>query len=288
MTATSLEDLDFSAWIGRSVTSTDMLTAGPADRLAATLDREDPPFRDGDPLPPAWHYLYFGEVVPLSETGADGHQKKGAFIPPVPLPRRMWAGSRMLFERPLRIGDKARKVTTITDVQAKTGRTGLLCFLTLTEDVLGSDDRLATREIRTQVYRGLQSPKDRPEAPRPAPAQPAWTRAIDPGSVLLFRYSALTMNSHRIHYDLDYVREVEKLPGLLVHGPLIMTLLLDLFRREAPDRDIRSFDLRAMAPIYHGRKFFLHGAPGEETDHFWLWAATGDDHLAMTCDVVSQ
>lgn len=277
---TDVRDMDFSSWIGRSETVDSVVSPYPADSFAATLDRDDPPFRDGDPLPPAWHYLYFHEVVPLARTGADGHLERGAFMPPVPLPRRMWAGSRMRFASPIRVGERARKVAAIDDVSVKEGKSGPLCFVTLAEEVFGADGRLATREERTQVY----CPPAGPGAPRQAPASPAWSRTVRPASVLLFRYSALTMNSHRVHYDKDYARDVEGYPGLLVHGPLIMTLMLDLFRREMPGAEIESLDLRALAPVFDTADFSVHGAPGDAPGACRLWAATADGRLAMTAD----
>ena len=278
-------DLDFSAWIGKSETEHGVATAYPADYFTATLDRDDPPFTDGDPLPPAWHYFYFHELVRLAETGPDGHRAKGHFMPPIPFPRRMWAASEMTFESPILIGEKLRKVITIADIAVKEGKSGALCFVTTTDEVFGEDGRLTTIEKRTQVYRDAADPNAPPPAPRPAPAEAVWSRTIRPSAVLLFRYSALTMNSHRIHYDKDYVRDAEGYPGLLVHGPLTMTLMLDLFRREMPDATIGSFNLRAVSPVYDTMDFSVHGGPGDDPGTAKLWAMTGEGALAMTADV---
>ena len=278
-------EADYSAWIGKSETEHGVASAYAADYFTATLDRDDPPFRDSDPLPPAWHYFYFHEIVPLAETGPDGHLAKGLFMPPLPFPRRLWAGSRMTFASPIRIGERVRKVVTISDISVKEGRAGPMGFVTMTQDVFGADGRLTTREERTQVYCEVADPGAPKPPPRPAPADPAWSRAVHPTPVLLFRYSALTMNCHRIHYDLDYAREVEGCPGLLVHGPLTMTLMLDLFRREMPDARIESFDLRAVAPVYDTMDFSVHGARGDEPGKCTLWAMTGEGALAMTADV---
>lgn len=277
-------DMDFSRWIGNSETEEGYVSAYPADCFTATLDRDDPPFADGDALPPAWHYFYFHEIVKLSETGPDGHRARGRFMPPIPLPRRMWAGSKMTFASPIRIGEKVRKVITIADVTTKHGKTGALCFVTTTEEVFGADGRLTTREERSQVYRGLADPDAPAPPPRPAPAEAAWSRTVHPSAVMLFRYSALTMNSHRIHYDRDYVRDEEGYPGLLVHGPLTMTMMLDLFRREMPGATMKTLDLRAVSPVYDTMAFTVHGAPGED-GACKLWAMTGDGALAMQADV---
>lgn len=284
----SFAEMDFSRWIGRSEETQGFAAAFPADCFTATLDRDDPPFADGDPLPPAWHYFYFPEVVRLADTGRDGHRATGHFTPPIPLPRRMWAGSRMTFHEPVRIGEKLTKKITLSGVAPKEGKSGKLCFVTTTEEVFGGDGRLCTVEERTQVYREEADPNAPPPAPRPAPAEPAWSRDIHPSSVLLFRYSALTMNSHRIHYDRDYCREVEGYPGLLVHGPLTMTLMLDLFRRELPQATLKSMDLRAVAPVYDTMDFSVHGAPGDGDGSATLWAMTGDGALAMTADVTYE
>ena len=278
------DDMDFSGWIGRSQTEEGFASAYPADCFTATLDRDDAPFRDGDPLPPAWHYFYFHEVVKLSETGPDGHAARGGFTPPIPLPRRMWAGSKMIFHDPIRIGEALRKVTTIADVAVKEGKSGRLCFVTTTEEIFAGDGRLATTEERTIAYREEADPNAPPPAPRPAPADAVWSRAIHPGSVMLFRYSALTVNSHRIHYDKDYVRDEEGYPGLLVHGPLTMTLMLDLFRREKPDATMKTLDLRAVSPVYDTTDFSVHGAPGEGGS-CTLWAMSGEGALAMQAGV---
>ena len=278
-------EADYSAWIGKSETEHGVASAYAADYFTATVDRDDPPFADGDPLPPAWHYFYFHEIVPLAATGPDGHLAKGLFMPPLPFPRRLWAGSRMIFASPIRIGERVRKVNTISDISVKDGRSGPMGFVTMTQDVFGADDRLTTREERTQVYCEVADPDAPKPPPRPAPADAVWSRTVHPTAVLLFRYSALTMNCHRIHYDKDYAREVEGCPGLLVHGPLTMTLMLDLFRREMPDAWIEAFDLRAVAPVYDTMDFSIHGAPGAEPGRCTLWAMTGDGALAMTADV---
>ena len=275
--------MSYDEWIGRSVTEHGAISSYPADSFTVTLDRDDPRYEDGDPLPPAWHYFYFHELVPLAETAIDGHRIKGRFTPPVSLPQRLWAGSRMRFESPIRIGESVRKVVTITGISEKNGKNGPLCFVATTEKVLGDDGRLATVEERTQVYRN--PPKTPPKA-RPAPENPAWSRTIRPHSVLLFRYSALTMNSHRIHYDRDYVREVEGYPGLVVHGPLLMMLMLDLFRRERPDARVTSLDVRAVSPVYDVADFSVHGKPNDAANTCKLWTATASGALAMEADVV--
>ena len=160
-------ETDFSGWIGKSETEHGIASAYAADYFTLTLDRDDPPFGDGDALPPAWHYFYFHELVALAATGEDGHRAKGDFMPPLPFPRRMWAGSKMRFESPIRIGEKMRKVITIADIAMKEGKSGKMCFVTTTEEVFGEDGRLTTSEERTQVYREPADPNAPPPPPRP-------------------------------------------------------------------------------------------------------------------------
>lgn len=276
-------------WIGRSETATGPIAAAPADILAATFDRDDPPLKNGDPIPPGWHWYYFPEVVKLCETGPDGHKAKGGFMPPVPLPRRMWAGVRMRFDRPLRVGETARRVSTIADVAPKSGRSGTLCFVTVRHEIFG-EDGLATYEEHTTVYREADagSAADAP-APREAPdIETVWSREIEPTPVLLFRYSALTMNSHRIHYDRDYVTGVEGYPGLLVHGNLITTLLLDLFRRARPEATLRTYAVRALAPLFDGTPFTVAGAPGPGEGEGRLWALTPAGGIAQSAEITFE
>ncbi|MEC7489229.1 MAG: MaoC family dehydratase N-terminal domain-containing protein [Pseudomonadota bacterium] len=279
------KNFDFSAWIGKSETERGVASAYQANYFSVTLDRDDPLFVDGDQLPPAWHYFYFHEMVALGDTGPDGHRAKGKFMPPLPFPRRMWAGSKMTFASPIRIGERIKKTITIADIAIKEGRTGPLCFVTTTEEVFGEDGRLTTVEDRTQVYREAPDANAPKPAPQPAPANPTWSRLVHPSEVLLFRYSALTMNSHRIHYDKDYVRDVEGYPGLLVHGPLTMTFMLDLFRSSMPDATVKSFNLRAVSPVYDTSTFSVHGAPANARNACKLWAMTGAGVLAMSADL---
>ncbi len=276
-------DLDhLRGWVGRSETREERLAPFPANALAATLDRGDPPYVEGDALPPLWHWLHFLPVSPLAEAGPDGHPARGGFLPPVPLPRRMWAGSRLAFPRPLRIGETSRRVSTVTKVEHKTGKTGDLVFVTVRHELSG-EEGLAIEEEHDIVYRGLPAPGAPSPAPVPPPQEPGWRFVIQPDPVLLFRYSALTFNSHRIHYDLDYVTKVEGYPGLIVHGPLIATLLLDGLRRAHPERRVAHFAFRAVAPVFHQDEFAVAGtlANGEAR----LWAEKAG---ALTMEATAQ
>jgi 3-methylfumaryl-CoA hydratase len=240
--------------------------------LSATLDRDDALPARGDPVPPLWHWLWFWDVHRQSDLGPEGHAKTGGFLPPVPLPRRMWAGGRFEFRRPLRVGETVARVSRIADVQAKEGRTGPLVFVTVQHEI--GDALIEQQDI---VYRD-HSKTD--PAPLKAPADPAWTRTIDPSDVLLFRYSALTFNAHRIHYDRRYATEVEGYTGLVVHGPLIATLLLDLVRRNLPEAQVKRFEFRAMRPLFDTAPFFVCGKPEGRT--IQLWARDQAGMLAMS------
>jgi 3-methylfumaryl-CoA hydratase len=270
-------------WIGKSETAESEIAAWPADALSATFNRDDSALTPGDALPPAWHWLYFPEVVKLSETGPDGHPARGGFMPPVPLPNRMWANNRMTFHQPLRVGERIERVSTITDVTPKTGRSGPLVFVTARHEISG-ENGLATVEDHTTVYRTPTSPGGQPPPAQPAPGKPTWQRTVHPTTVLLFRFSALTMNSHRIHYDRTYVTETEGYPGLLVHGPLIAILLLDLFRRMMPQATLTECRVRAMGPLYDIADFTVEGAP-ESGNKAKLWALDSAGSVAMMGEV---
>ena len=269
-------------WTGRSEIVEDTVTPVPVMALAAALDRDDPRPRPGDPLPPLWHWLYFLPMHRQSEIGPDGHAKRGVFLPPVPLPRRMWAGGRFTFYRPLRIGEAVRRTSTIADVSHKAGRTGPLVFVLIQHEIAG-EDGVALMEEHEIVYRDVPRPDEAAPAPRPALAQAAWRRDIIPDAVLLFRYSALTFNGHRIHYDRRYVTEVERYPGLIVHGPLIATLLVDLLRRER-QAPLTSFHFRAVRPVFDLAPFAVCGAPTAEGSGARVWAQDAQGFVAMEAE----
>jgi len=279
-----MSDTDqYAEWIGKQESIEALVTAYQADALTATLDRDDPPFKEGDAIPPGWHLFYIREVVKLRDTASDGHPKRGDFLPPIDLPRRMWAGTKATYHKPVHVGETIRKVSTIEAVTPKVGKTGNLVFLKLRHEIEG-DDGVAVTEIQDVVYREEAKPGSTPPAPPPAPAEAVWSRDIHPTPVLLFRFSALTMNSHRIHYDRKYVTEVEKYPGLLVHGPLPLPLLMDLYRREMPETPLKSFAVRAVSPLYDTHDFKVQGRPNEDGTSARLWALNHEGHLAMSAE----
>ena len=278
---------ELKTWIGRSEVGHDTIVATPVVALAATLDWPPAPVQTGTPLPPLWHWLYFLPMHRQSEIGADGHARRGGFLPPVPLPRRMWAGSQLEFHAPIRVGDRVARTSTIADVSAKDGRSGLLVFVKVRHELHCNDAaEPALVEFHDIVYREARQPGDAAPPPLAAPEAAAWRRAIVPDEVLLFRYSALTFNGHRIHYDRRYVTEVEGYPGLIVHGPLIATLLLDLLRREQPGADVASFRFRAVRPTFDLLPFALQGAPQADGSSVHLWAADHEGCLTMDATAV--
>ncbi|MBK0392560.1 FAS1-like dehydratase domain-containing protein [Ramlibacter algicola] len=278
---------DLQAWEGRSETLRDAITAAPINGLAATLDRDDPKAGEGSELPPLWHWLYFLPQARQSEIGADGHPRRGGFLPPVPLPRRMWAGGRLAFRAPLRVGDAVERRSRIESVTHKQGRSGDLVFVLVKHEVHGPAG-LAVTEEHDIVYRGAPQPGDAPPAPQPAPRDATWSREIVTDDVLLFRYSALTFNGHRIHYDRQYVTEVEGYPGLVVHGPLIATLLADLVRRERPDAVMTTFSFKAVRPTFDLHPFRVHGRPTADGRSVDLWASDHEGWLTMHATATLQ
>ena len=278
--------MNLQDWIGRSEIVDDIATATPYAALSATLDWPAPlggqrPAQ-GTPLPYLWHWLYFLPMYAQSEIGADGHAKRGSFLPPVPLPRRMWAGSDFTFHQPLLVGDALRRTSTIVDVKEKSGRTGNLIFVKVRHEIgRNGETHPALTEHHNIVYRDAAKPDDVVPAPAPAPATSTWERRIVPDDVLLFRYSALTFNGHRIHYDRKYVTEVEGYPGLIVHGPLIATLLMDLLRSNKPDALVGHFEFKAVRPTFDIHSFTVHGEPSADGKSVRLWGRDHEGYLTM-------
>ncbi len=258
----------------------DHVTATPMAALSATLDRDDPPPQPGDPLPPLWHWLYFLPLHRQSELASDGNAARGGFLPPVPLPRRMWAGGRLEFHHPLRVGEKIERGSRIVDVTFKQGRSGPLVFVLVRHEIRTSEG-LALTEEHDIVYRDHAQDHAQQGPAQAAPLGCAWQRTIRPDDVLLFRYSALTFNGHRIHYDRRYAVEEEGYPGLVVHGPLIATLLLDLLRRSMPQAQVAGFAFRAMSPLFDTEPFAVCGQPEDDGGVVRLWAKNAADGLAM-------
>jgi len=273
-----------SDWIGRDETRCDAVTAPPLARLAALLNHTGAsPWQAGS-LPPLGHWLYALPAVPQSQLSEDGHPQLGQFLPPISLPRRMWAAGSLEFLHPIRIGDSIRKYSVIEGIEEKKGRSGDLVFVKLRHDV-HNPAGLALRETQELVYR------DKPEASKALPESATedplpvadWTRTLMPDPILLFRFSAATFNSHRIHYDRDYAVGVEGYPGLVVHGPLIAILLMDLFLKNHPGALVARFRFRAHRPLFDSQPLTVCGikrAAGAE-----LWALNANRQIAMRAEL---
>jgi 3-methylfumaryl-CoA hydratase len=282
MTEVLAEKLDIDhlrQWIGRSTEASDIVTAQLVKGLRATLFQEIGEPKAGDAAPFTVHWCLAQPVFPISELGPDGHPTRGGFLPPVPLPRRMWAGGELEFLDPLRVGDEARRTSRIADVTMKTGSTGTLCFVSV-EHVVTTPRGTAIRERQDIVYREMTSAQ--PAAPaKPAAMPPAATHReshmADP--VLLFRYSALTFNGHRIHYDRDYVTKVEGYPGLIFHGPLQAALLVEFAAKHHGEVPPKKFSYRGVQPLFEGSEFSINAndtAAGME-----VWTANSQEQPTM-------
>lgn len=274
---------ELKAWIGREEVAAARLDGWPLTGLRAALDEEGPA-EDGTALPPTAHWLYFTPTVSQSRLGEDGHPQRGGFLPPIELPRRMWAASEMKYHRPLRVGETVEKRSRIADVSVKQGRSGTLAFVSV-EHVYARDGAAALTETQKLVYRDAPAPGEAPPPPQPAPDNAAWSHPAQPDTRLLFRYSAVTFNAHRIHYDEPYAREVEGYPGLVVHGQLTATLLMRAFLKEHPAMRIGGYSFRAVRPIFAGTSVRLEGCP--DGDGFRLWARDPAGAVAVEARVTA-
>lgn len=280
-TPLTLETDVLRQWIGKTETMTDYLDAGRARRFQVTLDRS-PDFSEGRELPPFWHYIYFNPEAPASTLKEDGHEKLGRFLPPVALPRRMWAGGSVTIERPLFAGEECTKTSTIRDVVLKHGRSGPLCFVTVDHD-FAVDGQHRLTERQNIVYREMPEPDSPAPKPTPAPENATVSFTVNPDPVLLFRYSALIFYGHRIHYDIDYARDVEGYPGLVVHGPLLAALSGELGRNQHPNKQLNSMEIRAVSPLFAPTPF--HVETRDDSDATRTWVRGADGALAMTVDL---
>jgi len=286
MATIALDMEDLRRHIGRRQTSTDVAAAGPANLLRLAFARPEAPYQTGDALPPGWHILYFLPTFAPDELRPDGSPRDAGVVPAMPLPRRMFAGERMRFHRPIRIGDALSRETELADISVKSGGTGTLVFATVIQRVFAAG-ALALEEERRTVFREEVKAGDRNQAPRrePAPADVPWRRRVSPDAVLLFRFSALTFNSHRIHYDRAWAMDVEGYPGLVVHGPLTSTLLVDFARDHTPGRAFRTYTAQARAPLFDTAPFELRGRPAADGTGCEVWAVTPEGTVAMSAQV---
>ncbi len=279
------QDLEkLKEWIGQKETDIDYVTIPSVHRLASTLDRDDPMPKFGDALPPGWHSILFPRVVRHSQIGQDGHPERGDFLPPVPLPRRMFAGKRITLHQPLLVGDEVRRESTIISVTPKTGRTGQMVFVTVKTDMI-SPRGVAITEEQDIVYREEPAKGAPPPEPQPAPGTAVWTKTVTPDPVMLFRYSALTFNGHRIHYDHPYVTVVEGYPERVMNGGLTTLLVFELARAHAktPLKFIASRNVR---PMFVNRPISVCGEPSADGKSAKLW--TLDDTGALSLSATAE
>ncbi len=281
-----------STWVGQNESVQDRVTLAPVRAMAALLDHQTAP-GEGEELPALWHWLYFLATTKQAKLGHDGHAKRGGFLPPVPLPRRMWAGGSLVFQAPIRIGDTLARTSTVQSVTSKSGRSGELVFVTV-EHRVHRDQTLCLTETHDIVYRSAPSSLDTPVPPIDANslidhspnAHAVWHKELVPDDVLLFRYSALTFNAHRIHYDRQYAVKTEGYPGLVVHGPLLASLLMDLLHQHT-DKPLKRFTFKAVRPVFEcadQRPLRLHAQMQTSGSHCRLWAQDHEGWLAMQAD----
>jgi len=278
--AESLES--FKSFIGKSENATDVVTASAMVKFAATLGLENPPLEKGSPIPPGWYGGFFPASHRPNKMREDGQASGGGFMPAIPLPRRRIGGTRVAFHEPLRIGDEISRKTEIADIQIDDGPNGAQATI-IERNSLSTHRGLCVVEERDMVMlseaRADAAPKSSPNVPPSA----QWQQVIEPNTPLLFRFSAIRFNSHRIHYDRDYVTKVEKLPGLVVQSSLISQLLMEMCRRELPAKRMTQFDFQNLRSVYDtGGKVMLNGTPNPDGRAAALWALDGAGNVAMT------
>jgi len=277
--AESLES--FKSYIGKSEISTDVVTASAMVKFAATLGLDNPPLERGSPIPPGWYGGFFPASHRPAQMRTDGQASGGGIVPAIPLPRRRIGGTRVAFHQPLCIGDEITRKTEIADIQIDDGPNGAMVTV-IERNSLSTARGLSVVEERDMV---MLSEARADAAPKTSPAIPSdakWQQVIEPNPPLLFRFSAIRFNSHRIHYDRDYVTKVEKLPGLVVQSSLISQLLIEMCRRELPNRRLSQFDFQNLRSVYDsGGKFGLAGKPSTDGREATLWALDGEGRLAM-------
>ena len=281
-TADTTGDIDLQRWVGRLKTEQDTPTAQRVAALAATLD-DAASCSSGDELPPAWHWILFHKTCPTAQLDSDGHPPRGAFLPPISLARRMWAGGTLRWHRPLHIDERVERRSEITSITSKIGRSGSLVFVVVLHRLIG-ESGLAIEERQDIVYRGpaVGTETSSLHTTEPESRSSVWRRTVHPDPALLFRYSALTFNSHRIHYDRDYAMRNEGYPGLVVHGPLVATFMLQLIRAASPNARLALFSYRAASPLFDTGEFRVCGRPANNQQSAEIWAETPQGRLAVT------
>lgn len=285
MSSEYISDADMKDWLGRTMTASDVITAFPLNGMSVTLDRDDEMATQDSVVPPLWHWMYFVALHRASDMRPDGHGRGGEFMPPVAMPRRVWAGSKFIWnnDNPLRVGDAAKRISRIGAITPKKGKSGDMVFVQVIHEFHNEKGLCITNE-HNAAFLGAAEPGKAPPSGTPAETNAAWHREITPDAVFLFRYSALTFNTHRIHFDSPYTTRVEGYPAILVHGPLQAILLADLIRRNKPGAVVESLEFRAVRNAFVDRPLHLRGTP--EGNTVKLWAA--DDEGMVTMSATAQ
>ncbi|MFZ5782628.1 MAG: FAS1-like dehydratase domain-containing protein [Pseudomonadota bacterium] len=267
--------------LGRKVEDEDVVTQAPLKAMIATFDRPDRVPGEGEPIAPGWHLCFLHSYARPAQLGRDGAAFEGGVLPKIPMPRRMYAGSTFTFDGDIRVGDRLRRETEFTDVQLREGSTGTLIVTTQTRRIF-TPRGLALTEAASTVFREDPKPGAKSGVPvrDAAPTDVPWRRTMTPDPVMLFRYSAITFNPHRIHYDRTYCIETEGYPGLVVHGPFAQQCLFDLLRDSVPGRAIRTFTVRARAPLFDTAPFDVIGRPTADGKGAELWTVTPKGTIA--------
>ena len=282
-----LSDEELQSWVGRSVEEKDKITAAPIANYAATMDWDIPVASDGDPIPPGAHWFFFHDRTRHSDLDTVGLPKRGDFLPPVKLARRMHAGNRMEYLQSLHIGEKVTRKTEIHSITPKTGGTGQLVFV-VTRNTISGENGPALIDDRTIVYREAAKPGDAKRKPAPAPVEATWERSYQPDPIVMFRFSALTFNASRIHYDYKYVTETEGYPGLIVNARLTTSLLMELCLNNNPGKQLAEVSTKFIRPLYDFAPFTLSGKPNEAGDGATMWVADPDGVTAMVSEMRLQ
>jgi len=273
---------NFDAWIGKIEITPDLSNPRPVAMMQALLNE---PNKQLTQLPHLYHWLYFLPIVNGEDLAEDGHPKKGGFLPPIPFPKRMWAGGRLQFLNPILVNQNIRRESEISKIDFKQGKTGNMYFVTVKHSIF-ADGQLAIIEEQDIVYREASNAAPATQVPVPAPIavkQYSYKKTFPVNTTTLFHYSALTFNSHKIHYDRPYSMEQEGYPGLVVHGPLLATLLMHTFTQKHPNKQILSFDFRAVKPVFDFNEFYICGnLQSEEAE---LWIEHTDGQAAMKAKV---
>lgn len=272
---------NFKRQIGKSETATDVVTASVLVKFAATLGLDDPPMSKGDPIPPGWYGGFFPPSHRPAQMREDGQAAGGSVIPAIPLPRRRIGGTRMTFHAPLCVGDEISRVTEIADIQIDDGPDGAMVTV-IERNSISNSRGLAVVEERDMMFLSEKWAQAAPKSTPAVPGQAKWQRSVEPKAALLFRFSAIRFNSHRIHYDRDYVMGVEKLPGLVVQNSLVSQLMIEMCRSELPQRELKFFGFESVGRIYDTGPFTVAGSPSADNREAEFWALDANGHLSIT------